>query len=75
MRYAKRRSMKQKTIIRIRRKNEFNGYWAFLVASSIIFGTLLITAATTKEIFIILIVLVVIIIWATLYQGFEVIIE
>ncbi len=67
--------MREKTVIRIRRNNEFNGYWAFLVSSSIIFGAILLTARTTRELFLILSALLVIIVWATLYQGFEVIKE
>lgn len=64
--------MRGKIIIRIRRKNEFNRYWAFLVTSSILFGVFSLTVKTTKEVIIILFVFSVIMVLATLYQGFEV---
>lgn len=68
-------SMKEKIIIRIRRKNEFNGYWVFLITTSILFGILSLTVKTAKEVILILFVFSVIIILATLYQGFEIIKE
>ena len=64
--------MKRKWIIRIRRKNEFNGYWAFIITVSILFGAFSLTVKSTKEVMLILFVFSVIIILATLYQGFEV---
>jgi len=67
--------MREKIIIRIRRKSEFNGYWAFLITSSMVFGAILPKTRTTEELFIILFALFVIIVWAPIYQGFEVIRE
>ncbi len=64
--------MREKIIIRIRRKNEFNGCWAFLIALAILFGAFSLTVKTAKEVTITLFVFSTIIILATLYQGFEV---
>ncbi len=67
--------MRRKIIIRIRRKNEFNGYWVFLIIVAILFGVFSLTVKTAKEVMLILFDFSVIIILATLYQGFEVIKE
>jgi hypothetical protein len=74
-RFAGGYAMRGKIIIRIRRKNEFNGYWTFLITTSILFGILSLTVKTANEVILILFVFSVIIILATLYQGFEIIKE
>lgn len=67
--------MKKKIVIRIRRKNEFNWYWVFLIFWSL---TLLLTAIKVNMVFqafILIFAALIILILALLYQGFEVIKE
>ena len=67
--------MRGNIIIRIRRKNEFNGYWAFLLASAILFAILSFKIKTTTEAIITTLAFATILTMGTLYQGFEVIKE
>ena len=67
--------MRGKIIIRIRRKNEFNGYWAFLITLAILTGAISVSVRTAAEVVIMVFVFSLITVLATLYQGFEVIKE
>ncbi len=67
--------MKQKIVIRIRRKNEFNPYWATLILYSItLVGVLFVVRNTLQAILLMLTALIILSI-ALLYQGFEIIKE
>jgi hypothetical protein len=74
-RFAGGYAMRGKIIIRIRRKNEVNWYWAFFIASSILFGAISVSVRTAAEVVIMVFVFSLITVLATLYQGFEVIKE
>lgn len=67
--------MRRKIIIRIRRKNEFNGYWVFLIIVAILIGAISVSVRTAAEVVIMVFVFSLITVLATLYQGFEVIKE
>ena len=67
--------MRGNIIIRIRRKNEFNGYWVFLITVAILIGAISVSVRTAAEVVIMAFIFSVITILATLYQGFEVIKE
>ena len=67
--------MRRKIIIRIRRKNEFNGFWAFFITVAILLGALSLNARTAAELVMMIFVFSVIMVLATLYNGFEVIKE
>ena len=67
--------MKKKIVIRIRRKNEFNWYWVFLIFWSLILVLAAITVNTISQAFILIFAALIILILALLYQGFEVIKE
>jgi len=64
--------MKKKIVIRIRRKNEFNRYWAFLIFCVSILALAAQMVETTSEAFVLIFMAFIIIILALLYQGFEV---
>jgi len=67
--------MKKKIVIRIRRKNEFNWYWVFLIFWSLILALMTITVNTVSQAFILIFTALIILILALLYQGVEVIKE
>ena len=67
--------MRKKITIRIRRKNEFNGYWVFLITLAILIGAISVSVRTAAEVVIMVFVFSVITVLATLYQGFEIIKE
>jgi hypothetical protein len=67
--------MRGKIIIRIRRKNEFNGYWVFLVILAGIFGIVSLEAENRLEFSVVVWGASVILLTALLYQGIEVIRE
>jgi len=63
--------MKRKWIIRIRGKNEFNRYWAFLLSSAILFAILSFRIKKPTEVIMLILVFVTILVIGILYQGFE----
>ena len=67
--------MKKMIVIRIRRKNEFNWYWTFLLFWAVILAIALLKADTLFEGLAVLFSASVVAILALLYQGFEVIKE
>jgi len=67
--------MKKKIVIRIRRKNEFNWYWVFLIFWSLILVLTTIAVNTASQALIVMFAAHIILILALLYQGFEVIKE
>lgn len=73
--YAGDTIMKVKSVIRIRRKNEFNRYWAFLLFWAVMVGIALLKADTLFEGVAVMFSASVVAILALLYQGFEIIKE
>ena len=67
--------MKKTIVIRIRRKNEFNRYWAFFVFGALILAIAALMVETVSQAFVLMFMASIIIILALLYQGFEVITE
>ena len=67
--------MKKTIVIRIRRKNEFNRYWAFLLFWAVMLGTALLKADNLFEGIAVMFSASALAIFALLYQGFEVIKE
>jgi len=66
--------MRKKIVIRIRRKNEFNWNWVFLLSWAVILGIGLLKANTLFDGFLIMFSASIVGIFALLYQGFEVVI-
>lgn len=67
--------MKRTIVIRTRRKNEFNGYWAFFVFCALILAIAALMVETVSQAIVLMFMASIIIILALLYQGFEVITE
>jgi uncharacterized membrane protein len=67
--------MKKTIVIRIRRKNEFNRYWAFFVFCALILVIAALMVETVSQAFVLMFAALVVVISALLYQGFEVVTE
>jgi uncharacterized membrane protein len=65
--------MKKTIVIRIRRKNEFNPYWAFLVCCTLIVAIASLMVRTFSESLVVMFAALIVVISALFYQGFEVI--
>ena len=65
--------MKKEIVIRIRRKNEFNWYWVFLMFWSLMLILVTVMVNTFFQAFIVIFAALILLISALLYQGFEVI--
>ena len=65
--------MKETIVIRIRRKNEFNRYWAFLLCCALMVAIASFMVRTVSESFVVMFAALIVVISALLYQGFEVI--
>jgi len=65
----------KRTIIRLNRKNEFNGYWAFLIICQTTIILLMLTAQNLYYFIFLVIGSLLILLIGILYQGFEVIID
>ena len=67
--------MKKTIVIRTRRKNEFNRYWAFLIVCALILAIATLMVETVSQAFVLMFAALVVVISALLYQGFEVVTE
>jgi len=70
--YAGDTIMKGKSVIRIRRNNELNKYWVFLIVIAVTLTAASLKVETSIQMLLVIYASLIILIIALLYQGFEI---